>query len=67
MTNPQHHSQQARPGISRRAVLSGTAVAAAGLAVRPGLARAATELPGRAGAGLDAGPAGHTITTWTSG
>jgi len=62
MTNPQHHSHQARPGISRRAVLSGTALAAAGLAVRPGLARAATELPGRAGAGLGAGAAGHTIT-----
>ena len=55
---------RSRPTISRRAVLSGTALAAAaGLAVRPGLARAATaQLPVRSGAGLGAGPAAHTIT-----
>jgi Glycosyl hydrolases family 35 len=53
-----------RSQLSRRAVLGGSALAAAALATRPALALAATAEPAipRGGAGLAAGRAGHPVS-----
>ena len=58
--------QPGRPALSRRALLAGTALGAAGLAARPALARAALAparaAVSRAGADLGAGAGQHAIT-----